>query len=238
VTQPRPRATREELAPPAPQVVAEHLEAVRRRIETSGRDPAQVTIVAVTKGFSHAAVAAALAAGVTDIGENYADELLHKAAATSATPEGAIGARWHYLGVIQRRRVKDLAPVVDCWQTVSRVAEAEAIAGRAGAAEVMVEVETTGLPGRNGCPPSATPELVGVLRDLGLEVRGLMAMGPPGLPELSREAFRTTARLATDLGLLELSMGMSGDLEVALEEGATIVRVGRALFGERARRES
>jgi hypothetical protein len=197
-----------------------------------------VTIVAVTKGFSHAAVAAALAVGITDIGENYADELLQKASALSATPEGVTDPRWHYLGAIQRRRVKDLAPVVHCWQTVSRVAEGETIAGRAGRAEVMVEVETTGQPGRNGCPPSATPELVGVLRDLGLTVRGLMTVGPPGPPELSREAFRTTARLAAELGLPELSMGMSGDLEVALEEGATIVRVGRALFGERSRRAS
>ncbi|MGD0320541.1 MAG: YggS family pyridoxal phosphate enzyme [Acidimicrobiales bacterium] len=233
MTQSRSRTTRKELAPPAAQAVAEHLEAVRRRIETCGRDPAQVTIVAVTKGFSHAAVAAALAAGVSDIGENYADELLHKAAVVFATPDGTVSARWHYLGAIQRRRVRDLAPVVHCWQTVSRAAEAEAIAGRAGAAKVMVEVDTTGLPGRNGCSPSATPALVSVSRDLGLEVRGLMAMGPPGPPELSREAFRTTARLAAELGLPELSMGMSGDLEVALEEGATIVRVGRALFGER-----
>jgi uncharacterized pyridoxal phosphate-containing UPF0001 family protein len=215
--------------------VVEHLEVVRRRIEACGRDPAEVTIVAVTKGFTPAAAAVALSAGVADIGENYADELLHKAATISETPEGPVRARWHYLGAIQRRKVKDLAPVVDCWQTVSRVAEAEAIAGHAGAATVMVEVETTGLPGRNGCPPSATGELVCAMRGLGLEVRGLMVMGPPGPPELSRETFRIAARLGAELGLRDLSMGMSGDLEVAVEEGATIVRVGRALFGQRAR---
>jgi uncharacterized pyridoxal phosphate-containing UPF0001 family protein len=215
--------------------VAENLEAVRRRIESCGRDRAEVRIVAVTKGFSAAAVTAALRAGVVDIGENYAGELLAKSAAVSAAEQGGSGARWHYLGTIQRRKVRELAPAVDCWQTVSRLSEAEAIVRHGGSKCVMVEVETTGLPGRNGCPPSETSGLVGAMCEMGLEVRGLMVMGPEGPPELSRDAFRITARLAAELGLPELSMGMSDDLEVAVEEGATIVRVGRALFGERSR---
>jgi uncharacterized pyridoxal phosphate-containing UPF0001 family protein len=216
-------------------VVAKRLEEVRRRIEAGGADPARVTVVAVTKGFDSEAVAAALAAGIADIGENYADELLRKAARASVrTPETSLDARWHFLGAIQRRKVKELAPVVDCWQTVSRVAEGEEIARRFGSSTVMVEVETTGIPGRNGCEPAAVAELVGALRDLGLDVRGLMVVGPPGPPEGSRASFRTAARLAGELGLFELSMGMSGDLEVAVEEGATMVRIGRALFGERA----
>jgi hypothetical protein len=214
-------------------VVSEHLEVVRRRIEACGRDRADVRVLAVTKGFSAAAVTAALAAGVVDIGENYAGELLSKSAVVSAGERGGPPARWHYLGTIQRRKVRELAPAVDCWQTVSRLSEAEAILRHGGAKCVMVEVDATGLPGRNGCSPSATGELVGVLGELGLEVRGLMVMGPGGPSELSRGAFRTTARLAAELGLAELSMGMSDDLEVAVEEGATIVRVGRALFGER-----
>ncbi len=228
---------RAEREPPPPEVVSERLEVVRRRIEACGRDRADVRVVAVTKGFSAAAVTSALTAGVVDIGENYAGELLSKSAAVSAEGRGGPRARWHYLGTIQRRRVRELAPAVDCWQTVSRLSEAEAILRHGGSKCVMVEVDTTGLPGRNGCLPSATGELVGALGELGLEVRGLMVMGPGGSSELSREAFRTTARLAAELGLEELSMGMSDDLELAVEEGATIVRVGRALFGERSRPE-
>ena len=98
---------------------------------------------------------------------------------------------------------------------------------------MLVEVETSGRPGRNGCTPALVPALVRHLQTLDLDVGGLMVVAPPGPPEEARAAFRTTARLAADLGLAELSMGMTGDLEVALEEGATMVRVGRALFGPR-----
>jgi hypothetical protein len=217
-------------------VVVARIDDVWRRVRASGRDPATVRLVAVTKGFDASAVSAALAAGVTDIGENYAAELLGKAASlTGASPNpGAAGSpRWHFLGAVQRRRVRDLAPVVGCWQTLARAVEGEAIAARAPGARVLVEVEMSGLPGRNGCPPAAVPGLVRTLEALDLDVGGLMVVAPPGSPEVAREAFRTTARLAADLGLEELSMGMTQDLEVALEEGATMVRVGRALFGPR-----
>jgi uncharacterized pyridoxal phosphate-containing UPF0001 family protein len=96
-----------------------------------------------------------------------------------------------------------------------------------------VEIDTTADPGRNGCAPAEAPGLVASLREQGLDVRGLMTVGPRGGPEESRPAFRLTANLARDLGLPEVSMGMTDDLEVALSEGATMVRVGRALFGER-----
>jgi PLP dependent protein len=232
-------------APPADVVVA-RVVALRRRIEDAGRDPAGVRIVAVTKGFAESAVEAARAAGLYDIGENYADELVRKAglgpdaADTTAGPDepGPAGddepaTRWHYLGAVQRRRVRVLAPVVSCWQTLSRVAEGETIASHAPGAAVFVEVDTTALPGRNGCAPSEVPALVAALRAGGLDVRGLMTVGPPGSPDGSRPAFRLTAQLARDLGLQEVSMGMTDDLEVALSEGSTMVRVGRALFGER-----
>jgi uncharacterized pyridoxal phosphate-containing UPF0001 family protein len=221
-------------APPAPEVVAARIEEVWRRIGATGRDGATVRLVAVTKGFDARAVAAALAAGVSDIGENYADELVAKASTVGDSAGGAGGPpRWHYLGAVQRRRVRDLAPVVGCWQTLARTVEGEAIAGRAPGARVLVEVEVSGLPGRNGCPPDEVPALVRSLRSLELDVGGLMVVAPPGSTELSRAAFRTTASLAGDLGLAELSMGMTADLEVALEEGATMVRVGQGLFGPR-----
>jgi hypothetical protein len=134
---------------------------------------------------------------------------------------------------VQRRRVRDLAAVVGCWQTLARVVEGEAIARLAPGATALVEVDVSGLPGRNGCPPEAVPGLVRALRALDLDVRGLMVVAPPGPPEVARAAFRTTARLGAELGLAELSMGMTHDFEVALEEGATMVRVGQALFGPR-----
>jgi len=232
------------LAPAPPlDVVTARVAALRRRIEDAGRDPTGVRVVAVTKGFSSETVEVARHAGLYDIGENYADELLTKIGA-SRGPETAHHApvdatdatpvtRWHYLGAIQRRRVRMLAPVVSCWQTLSRASEGETIARHAPGATVLVEVETTGAPGRNGCRASEVPALVASLQGNGLDVRGLMTVGPPGPPEESRPAFRLTAQLARDLGLPEMSMGMSDDLDVALSEGSTMVRVGRALFGER-----
>jgi hypothetical protein len=204
--------------------------AVRARIAAAGRDPDEVTMVAVTKGFPLAVAQTAVAAGCLDLGENYAAELLAKA--TLLAPAGPI-PRWHYLGAVQRRKVRDLAPVVGLWHTVARMVEGEAIASAAPGAAVLVQVELTGLPGRNGVAPDAVAGLVGSLRRLDLDVRGLMAVGPPGPPERSRPAFRLVAAMARDLGLPELSLGMSGDLEVAVEEGSTMVRVGTALFGDR-----
>jgi hypothetical protein len=156
--------------------------------------------------------------------------------ADGTTADGTVTGhrpRWHFLGAVQRRRVRDLAAVVGCWQTLAREVEGEAIAAKAPGASVFVEVDVSGLPGRNGCPPPAVEALVRSLQSRHLDVRGLMVVAPPGGSEVARAAFRTTARLAADLGLDELSMGMTHDLEVALEEGATTVRVGRALFGGR-----
>jgi uncharacterized pyridoxal phosphate-containing UPF0001 family protein len=214
-------------------VVASRVADVRRRIEAAGRDPATVRLVAVTKSFSVDAVTAALAAGVTDIGENYAAELLSKATVLAGAAGKGPSPQWHFLGAVQRRRVRDLAPVVGCWHTLARAVEGEAIAARAPGARVLVEVELSGQPGRNGVAPSAVPGLVASLAGLGLDVAGLMVVAPPGPPDTARHAFRTTARLAQDLGLAELSMGMSGDLDIALQEGSTMVRVGRSLFGDR-----
>jgi uncharacterized pyridoxal phosphate-containing UPF0001 family protein len=94
-------------------------------------------------------------------------------------------------------------------------------------------VDQTQIPGRNGCRLAETPELVDSLRELGLEVSGLMTLGPPGAHDEVRGVFRSVAAMAHELGLAEVSMGMSDDLEVALGEGATVLRIGRALFGDR-----
>ena len=185
-------------------------------------------VVAVTKGFGPEAVQRAREAGLSDLGENYAAELEGKAAAAA----GDDGVVWHFLGAIQRKKVAQLAPLVGLWQSVARAAEGERIARFAPGARVLVQIETTGLAGRNGCPPEAAAGLVAALRDVGLDVRGLMTVAAPG-ESAARDAFATLGRLADHLGLEERSMGMTDDLEVAVAAGSTMVRIGRALFGAR-----
>jgi len=184
--------------------------------------------VGVTKSFGPDAVRAAYDAGLRDLGENYAAEMVAKAAAFG----GGDGVVWHFLGAVQRNKVAMLAPVVGLWQSVARVAEGARIARFAPGAKVLVQVDTTGLPGRNGCPPAEVGDVVARLTDLGLDVRGLMTVAAPG-PAAARAAFESVGRLADRLGLEERSMGMTDDLEAAVAAGTTMVRVGRALFGER-----
>ncbi len=215
--------------------VAERLHSVRLRIAQAGGDPTAIRVVAVTKGFGPEAVVAARAAGLQDIGENYASELVDKAAALGDTSSAP--TRWHFLGAIQRNKVARLAPIVGVWQSVSRVEEGARIARFAPGATVLVEVETTGLSGRNGCPPDDVRTLVPRLRDTGLDVRGLMTVAAPG-PEAAASAFEAVRSLADELGLEERSMGMTDDLEVAVRAGTTMVRIGRALFGERPAKRS
>jgi hypothetical protein len=232
----------------------DRLDEVRRRIAASSRDPGSVRVVAVTKGFGVEAARLALAAGVTELGENYADELVVKAgqlagdhgeagqpagdhggAGQPAGDHGGAGQPvWHFLGSVQRNKVARLAPLVSWWQGVRRLEEGRAIARRHPGASVLIQVDVAGLPGRGGCPPDEVPDLVAALRDEDLAVSGLMAVGPPGPPAASRAGFALVSSLADTLALPVRSMGMSDDLEVALAEGSTMVRVGRALFGERA----
>lgn len=213
--------------------VAARLAEVRARIEAAGRVPDDVVVVAVTKGFGIDAVNAATAAGIADIGENYAQELAGKVERAGIDA----GRRWHFLGRVQRNKVRSIAAAVHLWQGVDRVSAGEEIARRAPGARVLVQVRLdTGAPGgpaRNGCDPDDVPQLVERLDNLGLDVRGLMAVGPAGPPELARPGFRTVSALADRLGLAERSMGMTDDLGVAVEEGSTMVRVGRGLFGAR-----
>ncbi len=203
---------------------------VRQRIADAGGDPDRVRVVGVTKGFGPETARAASEAGLSDLGENYAAELVAKAAALP--PAGTGGPTWHFLGTVQRNKVADLAPVVGVWQSVARPAEGERIARFSPSAHVLVQVDTTGLPGRNGCPPSDAGALVAHLRQVGLDVRGLMTVAAPG-EAAATGAFETVRQLADELGLEERSMGMTDDFEIAVAAGSTMVRVGRALFGER-----
>lgn len=213
----------------------ERIDEVRRRIRSAGGDPDAIRFIAVTKGQPVDAVRRGLASGLREFGENYAAELIGKAADLGT----AKPVRWHFIGQIQRNKVRKIAPVVSVYQSVDREAVACEIARWAPSAEILVQVDVASLggvsspPGRGGCPPGTAEALVGKVRERGLEVVGLMAVGPPGPPELARRGFRWLRSLATDLGLAEVSMGMSDDLEVAVEEGSTMVRLGRALFGGR-----
>lgn len=226
--------------PTAPTTVtAEHVAgrfaAVRDRIAAAGGSPDNITIVAVTKGFGPAAVEAALEAGIRDLGENYAQELEDKAEVAAARSHPG-RCRWHFLGRVQRNKVRALGPLVHLWQAVDRESAGREIARRVPGSRVLVQVNVSEEEAKSGCTFEEAIPLVGNLQALGLDVRGLMAVGPAGSdadPERARPGFRRLRRLADDLGLAERSMGMTGDLEVAVQEGATMVRVGRALFGDR-----
>ena len=200
---------------------------VRDRISAAaaraGRDPATVTLVAAPKTVAPERVAAVVAAGVVDVGENRAQELLTKTAVA--------GARWHFLGQLQRNKVAALAPWVALWQSVERRALGEEIARRAPGAPVLVQVNVGEEAQKGGCAPGDVARLVDDLSGLGLAVEGLMTV-PPHHDD-PRRWFAGLREQAEGLGLAELSMGMSEDFEVAIEEGATLVRVGRALFGAR-----
>lgn len=210
--------------------LAQRLAGIVERIERAGGDPDAIRVVAVTKGFGPDAVAAAWAVGLAQVGENYAAELLAKRA--DLVGQGPNDQRWHYLGAIQTNKVARLAPAVDCWQSVSRQLEGERIARASPGAEVLVQVAFSADASRPGCAPEVVPALVRSLTGLDLAVRGLMAVAPRP-PEEARAAFRNVRRLADDLGLPVRSMGMTEDLELAVAEGSTMVRVGQALFGDR-----
>lgn len=215
----------------SPAEVADRLGALRERLSRAGGD--HVRVVAVTKGFGPETVAAAMDAGLTDLGENYAQDLLAKAAELPAQPDVSHQPRWHFIGRLQRNKIRKITSLVHLWQSVDRPELAAEIARRAPGARVLVQVDIAGIGGRGGCSPEDTAGLVRSCREEGLEVAGLMAVGAPGTPAQARPGFRLLASQAHDLGLVELSMGMTADIEVAVEEGATMVRVGTALFGPR-----
>jgi pyridoxal phosphate enzyme (YggS family) len=217
--------------------LAARVAAVRARIAEAAPDPAAVRLVAVTKGFGLDVVRAALAAGLVDLGESYVQELVAKAVELErehADARDAAGLpRWHAIGRLQRNKVRKAAPFVTLWHSVDRLSLGAEIARCAPGAAVLVQVNTSGEEAKGGCPPVMAAGLVDGLVDLGLDVQGLMTIAPAGPPEVARPAFHAARELRDRLGLSELSMGMSGDLEVALSEGATLVRVGTGLFGPR-----
>jgi pyridoxal phosphate enzyme (YggS family) len=206
------------------------LAAVRARIDAAaraaGRDPADVTLVAVSKEIAVDSIRAALEQGVTDLGENRAQELIAKAETL-----GSLVARWHFIGRLQRNKVRALAPHVALWQSVDRSELAHAIAGVAPGACVLVQVNVGEEPQKGGCKPSETAQLVADAQAVGLVVQGLMTV-PPATGD-PRPHFAHLRALTDELELRVCSMGMSSDFEDAIREGSTMVRVGSAIFGPR-----
>ena len=220
-----------------PHAVAEAVAGVRRRIRDLAGDR-DVHLVAVTKGFGPEAVSAAAAAGCSMVGENYAQELVAKMAALHDDDDDAGGGAAlpavHFIGQLQTNKVRLIAGIVSVWQSVDRPALATEIAKRAPGATVFLQVNATDEADKGGCPPAEIESLVRHARGVGLVVDGLMTVGPTSQDvDLTRTVFASVRRMADDLGLASCSMGMSGDMDIALANGATHVRIGSALFGPR-----
>jgi pyridoxal phosphate enzyme (YggS family) len=243
--------------------LAARLEDVRGRIIAAARraqrDPSSVTLVAVSKTFGADMLLEAIAAGITDLGENRAQELKEKVAVIGdrahgmpparaelgvLSAEGGIGIRWHFVGHLQTNKVRHVVGSVVLVHSIDRLGIAEAVARRARSLgitqDALIEVNLASEPSKHGAAPEEAVALAEEVDAIdGIRVRGLMAMPPAAPdPDAVRPYFRRLADLRArllqrvgDAG--ELSMGMSGDFEAAIEEGATIVRVGEAIFGPR-----
>lgn len=208
--------------------------AVNARIDAAchraGRKREDVTLVAVTKTFPADAVSFAIEAGLTHVGENKVQEARDKQPAVRGS------ARWHLIGHLQSNKAKDAVRLFDMIETVDRIDLAEKLAKAAGAAgkrqEVMLQINIGREPQKSGASPAEAEPLASAIRALDdLSLRGLMAIPP--FDEDPRPHFRALRELRDRLGVAELSMGMSEDYEIAIEEGSTLVRVGRAIFGAR-----
>lgn len=220
--------------PPDPALVRQRAQEINQRIEAQGRAPGEVLLVAVTKAFPLDHVVAAREAGLGTLGENYAQELAAKAAQLSTTrPDLASGCHWHFIGGLQRNKVKLLAGTVALWHSVDRASLVDEIAKRSPGDRILIQVNTTDEAQKSGCLPREAPALVERGRERGLAVEGLMTVGPTEAGADPRPGFQRLRDLGQRCGVAELSMGMSGDFEAAVQEGATMVRVGSALFGPR-----
>lgn len=228
------------------ELILGNLGRVRRGVveaaERAGRAPGEVRLVAVTKGQSLPDLRVVLEAGLVDLGENRVQELVAKAGALA---QEGFAPRWHMIGSLQRNKVKALLPWCRIIHSVDRLELGGELARRAeecGAPELLVEVNVAGEASKAGVAPADLEDLVRGLSALRLPVHGLMTVAPVSRdPEASRPVFHELRRLGERLAGLglpgvecsQLSMGMSQDYAVAVEEGATLVRVGTAIFGPR-----
>lgn len=214
------------------------LEKISEHALKVGRHPDEVKLVAVTKSHPVETVLAAVEAGLRIFGENYAQELRQKAAALVSK-----NIEWHFIGRIQTNKLKYIVPLAEFIHSVWRIEELEEInrlAAKIGKVQkILIEVNVSGEESKAGLGPSKVAEILGCARNLNyVSVVGLMTMAPLVEAEATRVFFRRLRELRDELraqfpNLVELSMGMSNDFTVAVEEGSTMVRLGTALFGER-----
>jgi pyridoxal phosphate enzyme (YggS family) len=213
----------------------DRLNTVRERIERAcaraRRDPAAVRLLAVTKIFGPEVIREAWEAGLREFGENYVQEMERKAPAV----EDLSGARFHLIGHLQSNKTKKAAQLFSAIDSLDSVKLAARLDAESAPLDVTIEVKLSAEDAKTGADPAALPEIAAAVRaSKNLTLRGLMTVPPWSEdPELSRPYFARLRELAAMHGIPELSMGMSNDMEVAIEEGATWVRVGTALFGSR-----
>lgn len=214
-------------------------ERIRRACERAGRDPADVTLVGVSKTHPPEVVREAFEAGLVDLGENRAQELAPKA---TVLVEAGIRPRWHFIGHLQRNKVRDVLPHIAVLHSLDSERLIEEIERRFAERpdhdrplSCYLEVNVAGEASKEGISPAEVAALLRRASDSPvLAVEGLMTVAPRvARAEEARPVFRALRELAAAHGLSGLSMGMTDDFEVAIEEGAALVRVGRAIFGER-----
>jgi pyridoxal phosphate enzyme (YggS family) len=213
--------------------IAENLAAVEARIRSAcdraGRKRSEVTLVAVTKTFGADRVDEAIAAGVTHVGENRVQEARDKKSQVRNA------ARWHLIGHLQSNKAKDAVRIFDVIETVDSVDLAQKIARASDSArDVLLQVNIGDEPQKSGILPADVESTVRQIGGIdGLRLLGLMAIPPVGTPDDARRYFRRLRQIRDQIGLEHLSMGMSEDFEIAIEDGSTMVRIGRAIFGPR-----
>ncbi len=213
---------------------AANLAQIRARIEAVGGGD-EVEVLAVTKGFGPEIVGVAAEIGCRSIGENYAQEVTAKRDVIEAHADLAV----HFIGQLQSNKVRQLAGLVTVWESVDRAKLVREIARRDPGARILIQVDTSALsgsdaPGKGGCPIAYLDDLVETARDANLELLGLMTVGPTdGGAEAARAGFEAVRAAVDRYGLAVCSMGMTADLEVAVQSGTSQIRIGTALFGSR-----
>jgi len=219
------------------EAINERVSEIRTRISNAGGK--SVKLIAVTKTFDATAMTSAFASGCDAVGENYAQELIAKSEQVPKDQRLPV----HFIGRLQSNKIRSLVNCVDVWQSVDRLSLIDEIAKRCltvnpvkliKPVQIMLQVNSTNEPDKGGCEPSDVEALFIKAQSLGLDVIGLMTVGPTQSDTTAtRNAFRLVGKIAHELGLKELSMGMTADLEIAVEEGSTAVRIGSGLFGAR-----
>jgi pyridoxal phosphate enzyme (YggS family) len=206
--------------------VKENLENIRSKIRDLGFNLGDLTIVGVSKLQSVDKINEAASAGLLDFGENYAQEFLKK------YPLISFPIRWHFLGELQSNKVKKLAGRIFLFQSLSTQKQAESLS-KYGPADVLIELNPLRDPAKKGCFVEHADQLISQSTSFGFKVKGVMALGVANDCQKTAEIFRKTKKFADASGLEIVSMGMSGDYEIALAEGSNMIRIGELIFGKR-----